>query len=87
MKIEYSSHKNKINMQRHGISLADAEPVLFDSMAITIDDPNHNEFRYITIGMDALMRIIVLVWTDCGDDCYRLISARKAESHEIKAYQ
>jgi uncharacterized DUF497 family protein len=87
MKVEFSSEKNRINIQRHGISLADAEPVLFDPMAITIDDPDHDEFRYVTIGMDALMRIVVLVWTECGDDCCRLISARKAEPHEIKSYQ
>ncbi len=87
MEIKYSSDKNRINIQKHGISLADAEPVLLDPMAITIDDPDHNEFRYVTIGLDTLMRIIVVVWTECGDECYRLISARKAEPHEIKAYQ
>jgi len=87
MEVIYDQHKNKTNIQQHGISLADAEPVLLDPMALTIEDYDHSEKRFITIGSDALLRIIIVVWTECGDDCYRLISARKAEPHEINSYQ
>jgi len=34
-----------------------------DSNAVTIDDPDHNEERFVTIGMDAYGRILVVVYT------------------------
>ena len=63
-----------------------SEGVLLDPMAITIEDLSHNEVRFISIGMDNLMRLLVVIWADCGNDCYRLISARKAEPHERTEY-
>ena len=88
MKVTFNPTKNKINKQKHGISLADAEGVLLDPMAITIEDIDHEDVRFVSIGVDNLMRILVVVWCECGDDCFRLISARKAESqsHEIQKY-
>lgn len=87
MNIEFDPVKNRINIQKHGVSLADVEGVLMDSMAITIEDGDHEELRFVTLGLDHLLRILVVVWADCGNDCYRLISARKAEPHEIRQYQ
>jgi len=52
-----------------------------DSNAVTIDDPDHNEERFVTIGMDAYGRILVVVYTWRGD-VIRIISARKATKHE-----
>jgi len=86
MKITFDPAKNKINKLKHGISLADAEGVLLDPMAITIEDLSHNELRFVSVGMDNLMRLLVVVWADCNDDCHRLISARKAEPHERIEY-
>ncbi len=70
MKTEFDPTKNQINIQRHGISLADATGVLMDPMALTIEDVDHEERRFITLGLDYLLRILVIVWTDCGDNCY-----------------
>ena len=82
MEIQYYIAKNKTNISKHGINLADAEVVLYDQMGITIEDSDHNELRYVTIGRDAFFRVLVVVWTECGGDCFRLISARKADRTE-----
>jgi uncharacterized DUF497 family protein len=44
------------------------------------------EERFVTIGMDALGRILVVVFTWRGQHI-RIISARKTESHERKQYE
>jgi hypothetical protein len=53
-----------------------------DEQAITITDDEHIiEERFVTIGMDAFARVLVVVYTWRGDRI-RLISARKATRHE-----
>lgn len=86
MGFEWDPKKADINLKKHGIDFADAVTVLDDYNAVTIDDPDHEEERFITIGMDAFGRILVVVYTWRGDDI-RIISARKATKHECKQYE
>jgi uncharacterized DUF497 family protein len=53
---------------------------------LPVTDPDHDEERFVTIGMDAYGRILVVVYTWRGD-VIRLISARKATKHEHKQYE
>jgi uncharacterized DUF497 family protein len=50
------------NLRKHNISFADAVTVFTDDNAITIDDEFPDEDRFVTIGMDALGRILVVVY-------------------------
>ena len=52
----------------------------------TEDDRSEAEQRFITIGMDALGRILVVVYTYRGESI-RLISARPATKQEQKDYE
>ncbi|MHB1203169.1 MAG: BrnT family toxin, partial [Acidithiobacillus sp.] len=62
------------------------EQALRDPMAITIEDPDTvGEQRFVTLGMDALGRVIVVVHTQRGEQT-RLISARKASRGEAEQY-
>jgi uncharacterized protein len=68
------------------VSVAHAEQALRDDMAVTIKDPDSlGELRFITLGTDALGRILVVVHTPRGDHV-RLISARKASRGESEQY-
>ncbi len=87
MSIEFDPNKNKINIRTHGISLADVEGVFYDPMAVTIEDRDHDEQRLVTIGMDALGRVLAVCYTWTEAATIRVISARKAEPHERKAYE
>ncbi len=69
-----------------GVDFADAATVLHDDQAITIRDDEAGEERYVTIGMDALARVLVAAYTWRGD-LPRLISARQATPQERQQYE
>jgi uncharacterized DUF497 family protein len=85
MIFEWDPEKAQKNHKKHGISFADAVEVLSDEYAITIEDRSSQEQRYITIGLDALGRILVVVYTWRGESI-RIISARKAAARERAEY-
>lgn len=84
MSIEFDPAKAKANLRKHGISFAHAEQALRDPMALTIEDPDsRSEQRFVTMGMDALGRVVVHTQRE---ERTRLISARKASRGEANAY-
>ena len=86
MTFEWDPNKAARNRTKHRVSFADALGVFEDSNALTIDDPHRSEERYVTLGLDYLGRIIVVSWTQRGDNI-RLISARKATRSEVATYE
>ena len=86
MSFEWDQNKATINLKKHRIDFADAVTVFDDFNTVTVNDPDHDEERFVTIGMDAYGRILVVVYTWRGD-VIRLISARKATKHERKQYE
>jgi uncharacterized DUF497 family protein len=87
MEIVWDKNKAAINMKRHGVSFVSAIAVLSDDSAITLEDIDHEEQRFITIGMDMECSILVLVYYYPDETTIRIISARKAEPHERKEYE
>jgi uncharacterized protein len=76
-----------LNSQKHGISFADAVAALEDDVALTMRDPySSEEERWVTMGLDALGRVLVVVYTWRGE-ILRLISARKATASERRRYE
>jgi hypothetical protein len=65
---------------------ADAATVLHDDYAITIPDEGLDEERLVTTGMDALGRVLVVVYT-WREGRVRLISARSATPRERRQYE
>jgi len=57
----------------------------FDDSALTVEDDDPDDERYATLGMDALGRVLVVVYT-WREDNIRLITARKATEKERKQY-
>lgn len=87
MKVYWDPKKAKANFKKHGIRFSDAEAVLYDPNALTIEDERaEGEQRHISVGMDALGRVLVVVYTYRGDDI-RLISARRASKKERGSYE
>jgi len=86
MEIEFDTAKAKSNFAKHRVSFAHAEQALRDPLAVTIEDPDaEGERRFVTLGMDALGRILIMVHTPRGNRT-RLISARKASRRETEQY-
>jgi uncharacterized protein len=87
MSPEFDPKKNEANIAKHGVSLSEADGVLLDPLAITVEDGSAmGEVRYVTIGMNSFGSLMVVVWTERETDV-RLISARKAEPKERRSYE
>jgi uncharacterized DUF497 family protein len=84
--LEWDPRKAVSNLRKHGIDFADAATVLHDPWALTIQDDSLMEERFVTIGMDALGRVLVVVHAWRGESV-RLISARKATRSERRQYE
>ena len=86
VQIEFDPAKARTNLAKHKVSFAHAEQALRDPNAVTIEDPDaEDEQRFVTLGMDALGRILVVVHTP-RENRVRLISARKASRGETAQY-
>ncbi len=87
MDIVWDPEKARINLKKHGICFSDAEIILSDPSALTKEDMNtEGEQRFATVEMDAIGRVLVVVYTHRGEDI-RLISARAATKGERKSYE
>jgi uncharacterized DUF497 family protein len=86
VKIEWDPAKAKANRRKHGIDFADAATILFDDLAATVPDDSAEDDRYVTIGSDALGRVLVVVFA-WAEGVIRLISARKATKKERRQYE
>lgn len=86
MAYQWDKNKAATNLRKHGIDFADAVSVFSDDLAITVPDERFDEERFITIGLDALGRVLVVVYTWRGQKI-RLISARPATRQERRQYE
>jgi uncharacterized DUF497 family protein len=86
MQYQWDDKKARSNRRKHGVEFADAVSVFADDLAITIEDNHPDEERFITIGMDALERILVVIYT-WREESIRIISARRATGYERKQYE
>jgi hypothetical protein len=82
---EWDPRKSASNSRKHGIDFADAIYALEDDLALTLEDDHPDEQRFITIGADALARVLVVVYTFRGETI-RIISAREATPRERRQY-
>ena len=84
--VQWDSEKAAANLRKHGVDFADAVAVLSDELALTRIDDDRDEERFVTVGVDALGRLLVVAYTWQEDDV-RLISARKATASEWRQYE
>jgi uncharacterized protein len=88
MQIEFDPKKAAANPLNHeGVTFDEANPVMLDPYALTKeDDDAKNEQCFVTLGMGAKGRILVVVWTLRGETI-RLISAWKANQPQRRHYE
>jgi hypothetical protein len=87
MRFKSDPPKAAANLKKHGVSFSDAEGVLEDPLAVTVEDPDaEGEQRFITIGLGSAGELLVVVWTERDDEC-RVISARRPTRKERKHYE
>jgi uncharacterized DUF497 family protein len=85
---EWDPAKAAANLKKHRVSFADAVTVFDDDFALTREDLGEpDEQRFVTLGMDAVGRLFVVVYTYRSIDCIRVISAWKAGRIQRKQYE
>ena len=87
----WDRQKNDANRRTHGLSFDVAVLVFDDPLAATTEDPYPDEARWRTMGMvGPIVVMVVHTWPEAdpvtGDAVGRIISARKATSHERRGY-
>jgi uncharacterized protein len=64
MQATWDPRKAKANLAKHGIRLSDAEVVLADPKGLTDEDSTSGaERRFVSIGLEAVGRVLVVVFT------------------------
>jgi uncharacterized protein len=88
MEFEWDDAKAEANEKKHGVPFAEAMTVFGDPLSLTGYDPDHSidEDRYITMGLSATGRLLIVSHTDRGDKV-RIISAREATRAERRDYE
>jgi uncharacterized DUF497 family protein len=84
--------KNRTNQRVHGLSFETAQPVFRDPLAASRRDPYPDEERWQTMDLSGPVVVFVVhTWPepdpDTGEEVGRIISARKATTHERRAYE
>ena len=89
LRIEWDARKALANLKKHGVSFEEAKSVFYDESARLISDPDHSadEDRFILLGLSHSLRLILVCHCYRSDgNVIRIISARKANPKESKAY-
>ena len=87
MQFEWDRAKAVANLRKHRVSFQEASTVLHDPLSTTFPDPaSEGEQRFVTIGISALGRLLVVAHTERGETI-RLISARRATRRERGFYE
>jgi len=89
LKFEWDARKDRENRRKHGISFEEAKTVFFDENAVEFFDEEHSQLeeRFLMLGLSGKLRILLVC--HClreSGSVIRIISARKATSHERKFY-
>ena len=96
MRFEWDDEKNRVNIEKHGVSFELATLVFEDPLMRSVPDPFEHEERWRTMGMVCTSVIVLVVHTwseepadgeEEPEEIVRIISARKATRLERKAYE
>ena len=88
MRVEWNPAKAKANFDKHGVAFSEAVTALTDDFALTREDPDcFHEQRFITLGLSATGRLLVVVYTHRDPGILRIISAWRANKPQRTCYE
>ena len=82
---DWDEVKNRLNVEKHGVSFDQAQRICDDRILVVIDPRSYSEVRWIGIGRIDPAAVLTVVFTERRDR-RRLISARPASRKERKRY-
>ena len=89
LRFEWDEDKAGSNLRKHGVTFDEGGTVFADPLAVIFYDEEHSqdEIREIVIGHSVLQRLLLVSFTERGDDLVRIISAREATKRERRDYE
>jgi uncharacterized DUF497 family protein len=82
----WDERKAASNLRKHGVSSDEAATVFRDPLALAIDDAL-DPGRTLLLGMSNRQRVLLVVHVELDESTIRIISARRATSHERRRYE
>lgn len=87
MTYEWDETKNRTNIRKHGIDFTDVPSMFLHPMVTFLDQRmDYGEERWIGIGILKTI-VAVVVFTEPRGGIIRIISTRKATTHEERIYR
>jgi uncharacterized protein len=86
VRFTWDPHKAALNVRKHGVSFEEAASVFADPLALAVEDAV-DPGRTVLIGMSERLHVLLTVYTEIDEDTIRIISARRATSHERRHYE
>ena len=86
MRFTWDPKKAASNLKKHGVSFVEAVSVFADPLAAMLGDAL-DPARAILVGQSEKGRVLLVVFIEQSEDMIRIISARRATSHERKRYE
>ena len=85
MEFIWDPKKAASNLRKHGVSFLEAVTEFADP-ALVVADALYRD-RAVLIGQSEKQELLVTVFVELNEDWVRIISARRATSHERKQYE
>lgn len=86
VRFTWDKRKAAANLKKHGVSFEEASTAFDDELAAYYPDTLHED-RFILIGHSRRHRLLYVVHAEVRQDVIRIISARRATSHEKAHYE
>lgn len=86
VRFTWDARKAASNARKHGVSFAEAATAFDDEFGAYYPDTLHED-RFILIGYSRRHRLLYVVHAEVRQDAIRIISARRATTHERARYE
>ena len=86
MQFTWDQKKAASNLRKHGVSFPEAATAFDDELGAYYPDSLHAD-RFILIGYSSRQNLLYVVHAEVRQDVIRIISARRATSHEKAHYE
>jgi uncharacterized DUF497 family protein len=89
MEFEWDREKAAANIEKHRVSFDEATTVFNDPLARIVDDEEHSaeEQRELIVGHSIINRLLLVCFTERGQDQVRIFSARVTTRNERQDYE
>ena len=86
VRFEWDPSKAATNKRKHDVTFEEAAECFEDPLALVLDESRHPD-RLILIGESRRRRLVFTVYVEKDAAVIRIISARRATTHERRTYE